>query len=51
MDKSKDILDKMALDTKEWRPKVIAGDFNAWTTEWRSLLVNERGRCLFEVFA
>lgn len=32
-------------------PVVVAGDFNAWATEWGSSRTNTRGRLLLEAFA
>lgn len=38
-----DILDRLVLDGKEWRTKVIASDYNAWPTERGISLTNARG--------
>jgi len=41
----------IAEDARENRPAVIAGDFNAWATEWGSPRTNARGKALLESFA
>ena len=45
-------LDSIATSTKASQlPVVIAGDFNAWATEWGSTKTNHRGQALLDVFA
>lgn len=36
------VLGILVLDSKGDRPKVIPVNFNAWVTEWGSLLTNAR---------
>lgn len=42
------MLDRFVSDAKERKPKVIAGDFNAWNIELEILLTNARGRSLLK---
>jgi len=44
-------LEGIAEDPPENRPAVIAGDFNAWATEWGSPRTNARGKALLQSFA
>ena len=45
-------LDSIATSTRASQlPVVIAGDFNAWATEWGSTKTNHRGQALLDVFA
>ncbi|XP_066905816.1 uncharacterized protein [Halyomorpha halys] len=45
------LIDLIVLDARGRRPVVIAGDFNAWATEWGSQSTNRRGEILLEAFA
>ncbi|XP_073821458.1 uncharacterized protein [Musca autumnalis] len=47
----KHIITKLVNDASSKSPILIAGDFNAWATEWGSPRTNERGRILLESFA
>lgn len=47
----KRIIDTLTIDAAGRRPILIAGDFNAWATEWGCPRSNERGRFLLESFA
>jgi len=43
-------LEEIAEDARENRPTVIAGDFNAWATEWGSPRTNARGPSAAELW-
>lgn len=45
------MLDNIITDAKGRNPIIIAGDFNAWATEWGSRTTNQRGQNLLESFA
>lgn len=45
------LLDKIVQDARNKNPVVIAGDFNAWSTDWGSRLTTPRGEMLMETFA
>ncbi|XP_066903066.1 uncharacterized protein [Halyomorpha halys] len=45
------LLDRIVLEASYHKPAIIAGDFNAWATEWGSRLTNRRGEVLLEAFA
>lgn len=45
------MLEKMADNTRGKHPIIIAGDFNAWSTEWGSRCTNSRGNILLDTFA
>jgi len=45
------VLDELVDDARGRPGLVIAGDFNAWATEWGSLVTNARGRALLETLA
>ncbi|KAH8256521.1 hypothetical protein KR032_001946, partial [Drosophila birchii] len=45
------VLDEVVDDARGKRNVIIAGDFNAWATEWGSSNTNSRGRTLLEAFA
>ncbi|XP_066906359.1 uncharacterized protein, partial [Halyomorpha halys] len=45
------LLDRIVLEASCHKPAIIAGDFNAWATEWGSRLTNRRGEVLLEAFA
>ncbi|KAH8362502.1 hypothetical protein KR084_010327, partial [Drosophila pseudotakahashii] len=45
------VLEEIAEDAREDRPVVIAGDFNAWATDWGSPRTNARSKALLESFA
>ncbi|XP_066906400.1 uncharacterized protein [Halyomorpha halys] len=45
------LLDRIVLEASCHKPAIIAGDFNAWATEWGSRLSNRRGEVLLEAFA
>ena len=44
-------LDRLVNDARDRHPVFIAGDFNAWATEWGSRESNDRGVALLEAFA
>ncbi|XP_066900968.1 uncharacterized protein [Halyomorpha halys] len=44
-------IDRIVQDARGRRPVVIAGEFNAWATEWGSQSTNRRGEILLEAFA
>jgi len=46
-----EILDEIVVDARSRSPVIIAGDFNAWATEWGSIRTNARGRLLIDAFA
>lgn len=45
------IIDTLVCDAADKLPVLIAGDFNAWATEWGCPRTNERGRIIMESFA
>jgi hypothetical protein len=45
------MVDHLALEMTNLQPAVMAGDFNAWATEWGSRLTNTRGQVLTESLA
>lgn len=45
------IVDNLTSDASNRRPLLIAGDFNAWATEWGCRSTNTRGRILLESLA
>lgn len=47
----KTIIDSIVSDAVTRNPVLIAGDFNAWATEWGCPLTNARGRVLLEAFS
>ena len=44
-------LDQLVADVRLRKPVIIAGDFNAWATEWGSKETNRRGMSLLEAFS
>jgi len=44
-------LDEIAEGARENHPAVIAGDYNAWATEWGPPRTNARGKALLQSFA
>ncbi|XP_066909029.1 uncharacterized protein [Halyomorpha halys] len=44
------LLDRIVLEASCHNPTIIAGDFNAWATEWGSRITNRRGEVLLEAF-
>lgn len=46
-----DMIDALIADAQGRSPVIIAGDFNAWATEWGSRRTNNRGRALLEAIA
>ena len=46
-----DFLDKLARDAKDRSPVTIAGDFNAWGTDWGSQKTNAKGQALLEAMS
>lgn len=44
------MLDKIVDDARRIKPTIIAGDFNAWATEWGSRYTNNRGNILLDTF-
>lgn len=45
------MLSSLVMDASDKSPVVIAGDFNAWATEWGSRCTKPRGSVLLETFA
>lgn len=45
------IIDGIVSDAISRNPVLIAGDFNAWATDWGCSRTNERGRILLEAFS
>lgn len=45
------ILDNLVRDALLAKPHIIAGDFNAWSTEWGSKKTNPRGSALLKAFS
>lgn len=45
------LLEDTVHEARGKHPAIIAGDFNAWATEWGSKSTNTRGTILIEVFA
>jgi len=43
-------LDELVEDVRTHTPSIVAGDFNAWATEWHSRFTNARGELLLEAF-
>lgn len=43
-----DLLGDLSGDARDRRPHIIAGDFNAWATEWGSRETNRRGEALLD---
>ncbi|KAH8397739.1 hypothetical protein KR215_000933, partial [Drosophila sulfurigaster] len=43
--------DELADDARSKTPCLIAGDFNAWATEWGSARTNDKGQALLEALA
>lgn len=41
-------LDELTEDCQKYFPLAIAGDFNAWATEWGSKITNTKGQALME---
>ena len=44
------MLDKLANELQGRFPCIVAGDFNAWATNWGSPFTNQRGEALLEAF-
>ncbi|XP_044312754.1 uncharacterized protein LOC123037196 [Drosophila rhopaloa] len=44
-------IDSLAIDIRAHSPAIVAGDFNAWSTEWESASTNARGRVVTETRA
>lgn len=51
LDQFNQMLDQLTDELTDRRPVVIAGDFNAWASEWGSRRTNPRGRSLLEALA
>ena len=51
MDEFLDFLDQLIDDAKSHNSVAIAGDFNAWATEWGSRKTNARGQALLEAMS
>ncbi|KAI8122657.1 Retrovirus-related Pol polyprotein from type-1 retrotransposable element R1 2 [Lucilia cuprina] len=45
------MLNRLKRDAETHNPKIVAGNFNAWSTEWGSRSTNNRGRILLETFS
>lgn len=48
LEEFEELLDRLIDDARERRPLIIAGDFNAWATEWGSRVTNRRGVALLD---
>lgn len=46
-----DALTNLVREARTLSPLVIAGDFNAWATQWGSRFTNQRGRALVDALA
>ena len=46
-----DLIDRLVEDARERSPVVIAGDFNAWATDWGNKWTNRRGNELLDAMA
>lgn len=46
-----DFLDKLTEDIRKRNLVAVAGDFNAWATDWGSSTTNERGQALIEALS
>ena len=46
-----DFLDRLIRDAKGRFPVTIAGDFNAWATDWGCKKTNKRGQALLEAMS
>ena len=44
MEEFTDLIDRLVKDARERSPVVIAGDFNAWATDWGRKWTNRRGK-------
>ncbi|XP_070068041.1 uncharacterized protein [Drosophila takahashii] len=44
-------IDNLVIDASLHSPAMVAGDFNAWATEWGSAYTNARGKIVVEAFA
>ena len=51
LEKVTDLIDRLVEDARERSPVVIAGDFNAWATDWGSKWINRRGNELLDAMA
>lgn len=45
------LMDNIVQELRSRHPLLIAGDFNAWATEWGSRETNARGECLLDIFS
>lgn len=45
-----DMLDRLVIAVRGHKPLVIAGDFNAWATDWGSRTTSARGMALLDAF-
>jgi len=45
------MVEQLVCDARKRHPVIIAGDFNAWATEWGSRYTNSRGATLLESLA
>lgn len=45
------LLDRIALEVRTKNAAVVAGDFNAWATEWGSPRTSKRGMAVLDAFA
>ena len=50
LDQFKTVLDGLVNDARDRKPVIIAGDFNAWATEWGSRHTSAKGVALLEAF-
>ena len=51
MEEFTDVIDSLDEGARERSPVVIAGDFNAWATNWGSKWTNRRGNKLLDAMA
>ena len=51
MEEFTDFIDRLVEDARKRPPVVIAGDFNAWATDWDSKWTNRRGNELLDAMA
>lgn len=51
IDEFTNFLDRLTEDVKQHSPVAIAGDFNAWATDWGSKKTNAKGQALLEAMS
>ena len=45
------LLDELVEELRGRQPAIIAGDFNAWATDWGSRVTNRRGECVLDALS